>query len=141
MPEGKARQDEDGVRVVVGATYEETVLGAAAPVALMVYAPWCSHSKRLAPQWGALHRWYKKDARLLVAKLDASANEFRHPEVLSFPRVFFFPANATRLEAAVEMTEPAKPDVEQLAAWVEQMRERHSEPETGAGAEESKDEL
>ena len=67
MPEGKARQDEDGVRVVVGATYEETVLGAAAPVALMVYAPWCSHSKRLAPQWGALHRWYKKDARLLVA--------------------------------------------------------------------------
>ena len=47
---------------------------------VMIYAPWCSRSKRLAPQWAALARRYKRDGGLAVAKIDASANELRYPE-------------------------------------------------------------
>ena len=37
--------------------------------------------------------------------------------------VLFLHANATSLDAAVELPEPARADVEQLAAWVERMRD------------------
>ena len=37
--------------------------------------------------------------------------------------LLFLHANATSLDAAVELPEPARADVEQLAAWVERMRD------------------
>lgn len=61
------------MRVLVGSTYEQTVLRAAAHhTVIMLYAPWCSHSKRLSPEWLALAQRYKGDGELVVAKLDAS---------------------------------------------------------------------
>ena len=37
----------------------------------MLYAPWCSRSKRLAAEWTALAKRYQRDKGLVVAKLDA----------------------------------------------------------------------
>ena len=39
--------------------------------AVMLYAPWCSRSKRLAAEWTALAKRYQRDKGLVVAKLDA----------------------------------------------------------------------
>ena len=61
----------------------------------------------------------------------ASANELRQPEVLSFPTVLFIHANATSLDAAVELPEPARADVEQLVAWVERMMRDGERPDEG----------
>jgi hypothetical protein len=61
----------------------------------------------------------------------ASANELRRPEVLAFPTVLFLHANATSLDAAVELPEPARADVEQLVAWVERMRDGERPDEGG----------
>jgi len=71
-PEGRDASDGD-VRVLVGSTYEQTVLRAARThhTVVMLYVPWCSRSKRLAPEWLALAQRYKRDGGLLVAKLDA----------------------------------------------------------------------
>ena len=62
----------------------------------------------------------------------ASANELRQPEALSFPTVLFIHANATSLDAAIELPEPARADVEQLVAWVERMRDGERPDEGGA---------
>ena len=45
--------------------------------------------------------------------------------------VLFLHANATSLDAAVELPEPARADVEQLVAWVEQMMRDGERPDEG----------
>lgn len=51
--------------------------------------------------------------------------------MLAFPTVLFLHANATSLDAAVELPEPARADVEQLVAWVERMRDGERPDEGG----------
>ena len=58
--------------MLVGSTYEQSVLRAPQHSVVMLYAPWCSRSKRLAAEWLALAQRYKGDGELVVAKLDAS---------------------------------------------------------------------
>lgn len=46
--------------------------------------------------------------------------------------MLFIHANATSLDAAIELPEPARADVEQLVAWVERMRDGERPDEGGA---------
>lgn len=84
--------DSEGVAVLVGSTFEDVVLDPRQDVLVMFYAPWCSHCKKLAPDWSKLaskSRSWGWD--VLVAKMDATENE-SDEEVTGYPKIVLYPA-------------------------------------------------
>ena len=55
-------------------------------------APWCTHCKEMAPAWEALAEKYRDHADIIVAELDATANELEAFPVHGFPTLKYFPA-------------------------------------------------
>ena len=145
-------RDDDGFDMMVGATYEGEVLRQKHATVVMFHAPWCSYCKRLMPTWQALKLRYtpriREPQEVAVARLDATANELRHPRLLDgFPGIYFFPPHATALEEATSHAQPdRRTDVEELFGWIEEQRRLHKaarpdlypareDPGAGAGAE------
>eukprot|EP00906_Rhabdomonas_costata_P021362 RCo031020 len=68
--------DADHVRVVVGANFAEVVMDEAKDVLIEFYAPWCGHCKSLAPVYGKLATQLKDIPTLVIAKTDATENDY-----------------------------------------------------------------
>lgn len=45
-------------------------------VLLELYAPWCNHCKKLRPTYDILGRAVAAESRIVIAKMDATANDF-----------------------------------------------------------------
>jgi protein disulfide-isomerase A1 len=91
--------DMDGhVKVVVGKSFEQVVLDSEKDVLLEFYAPWCGHCKNLAPEYEKAAATLASNSNVLLAKIDATANEVDFPgvSVRGFPTLYFFPAGASK---------------------------------------------
>ncbi len=85
-----AESHEDNVRVLVGKNFKEIVLGDDADVLVEYYAPWCGHCKSLAPIYAAVATKLKDVKEIVIAKMDATANEVEGLAVSGFPTIKFY---------------------------------------------------
>ncbi|CAM9184744.1 unnamed protein product [Choristocarpus tenellus] len=83
------------VKVVKGTSFEDIVINNDKDVLLEFYAPWCAHCKSLAPKYDELAEMFDSVESVVIAKMDATANEIDHPKVAvaGFPTLYFFPGN------------------------------------------------
>ena len=80
-------QDDDNVRIAVGKNFAD-VVAEDKDVFVEFYAPWCGHCKKLAPTWSELADKFADDDNVVIAKMDATANDIP-PEfpVRGYPRL------------------------------------------------------
>lgn len=75
------------VKVLVATNFDEVVFDTTKKVLVEFYAPWCGHCKQLVPIYDKLGEHFEKDDDVVIAKIDATANELEHTKITSFPTI------------------------------------------------------
>ena len=86
--------EENGVKIVVGSTFQDEVVDSDKDVFVAVYAPWCGHCKHLLPVWEELAEKNKdKKDSLVIAKVDGTENDLpKEFYFTGFPTIFWVEA-------------------------------------------------
>jgi len=84
-------KQEGDVIVVVGKSFNDIVMDDSKDVLVEFYAPWCGHCKKLTPIYDEVAKNLKHNKHLIIAKVDATANEVEQVSIKGFPTIKFFP--------------------------------------------------
>lgn len=82
--------EQAAVHVIVGDNFQAEVLDADKHVLVEAYAPWCGHCKKLEPIYQQLAEKLAHVPELVIAKMDAAANEHPGMQVRAFPTIRLF---------------------------------------------------
>ena len=82
--------NDEPVKVVVGNSFEDIVLKSDAHVLFEAYAPWCGHCKKLAPIYDELAAKVADKEDIVIAKMDATGNEYPGLDIKGFPTLIFY---------------------------------------------------
>ncbi|XP_020666772.2 protein disulfide-isomerase A4 isoform X1 [Pogona vitticeps] len=113
------KNNKGPVKIVVGKTFESIVMDPEADVLIEFYAPWCGHCKKLEPIYTELGKKYRNKNNLIIAKMDATANDITNDnyKVEGFPTIYFAPSNKKNQPIKFESGER---DLENLKKFVEE---------------------
>jgi protein disulfide isomerase len=77
---------------VVADNYKDVVLDPTKDVLVKFYAPWCGHCKQFAPIYEELAQKLKdnNNKNLVLAEMDATANEVDGVDIRSYPTIKFY---------------------------------------------------
>jgi len=86
--------EQADVKVVVGENFNDIVMDDSKNVLFEMYAPWCGHCKKLEPIYNELAAKLKNVPNVVIAKMDATANDSPHAkyQAKGYPTIFFSPA-------------------------------------------------
>ncbi|NXF87596.1 PDIA4 isomerase, partial [Eubucco bourcierii] len=113
------KSNKGPVKVVVGKTFDAIVMDPKHDVLIEFYAPWCGHCKKLEPVYTELGKKYKNEKHLVIAKMDATANDVPndHYKVEGFPTIYFAPRD--RKNTPIKF-DGGDRDLEHLSKFIEE---------------------
>lgn len=79
--------DTEAVKILVASNFDSVVFDYKKNVLVEFYAPWCGHCKQLAPIYDKVGEHFKDHKKVVIAKIDATANELEHTKITSFPTI------------------------------------------------------
>ncbi|KAJ4874298.1 Protein disulfide isomerase-like 1-2 [Raphanus sativus] len=84
-------ENNEPVKVVVAESLDDMVFNSGKNVLIEFYAPWCGHCQKLAPILDEVALSFQNDPSVIVAKLDATANDIPSDtfDVKGFPTIYF----------------------------------------------------
>ncbi|KAK9540625.1 hypothetical protein VZT92_003066 [Zoarces viviparus] len=106
--------NKEPVKVLVGKNFESVVLDPTKNVFVEFYAPWCGHCKDLTPIWEQLGEKYSDRDDIIIAKMDATANEVESLTISGFPTLKYYPADGKEV---IDYT--GKRDLETFSQFLE----------------------
>jgi len=136
--------DKTPVKTLVSTNFDDVALDKSKDVLVEFYAPWCGHCKQLVPIYEQLGENFKDSATVVIAKMDATANELEHTKINSFPTIKLFKKETNKV-----VDYDGERNLEGLTKFVESGGLKHAdlkqeevdEEDEKEDAKDSKDEL
>nr|ABK96365.1 unknown [Populus trichocarpa x Populus deltoides] len=127
--------NDEPVKIVVADSLDELVTKSGKNVFLEFYAPWCGHCQKLAPILEEVAISFQSDADVVIAKLDATANDIPSDtyDVKGFPTIFFRSATGKLVQYEGDRTK------QDIIDFIEKNRDKIGQQEPAKEEEPAKE--